>query len=471
MDRDTTATAATPDPETARLDREIEKRERAYAALEVRLERARNGNRGNLRSARELKIEDQLDAARQELYALRATRSTDYSGKTDAELRALLGQSATMPRPHLDAVTAEIARRRTARQAPAAAAPVGDYDPAELAEAFATAPDVVAAGRAREVMAMRRELGDAGVITRGMTDDEVRALAARQVADVDGREFGPDARVEVVSGSALSTSSAAAALLGSMVGWRGRVVAVEGTPNGGLARVDFTEHMAPLVMWSNRLRVVDDHDAAAPAGEASPLSQLGSAIDARATDGGRAAGDSADGGRAALLALVAELGITPATLRKVAEQVERHQARHVTAIETNRRGAFRWWCIDGDAEGDEYEVGEDAYRAATTHGPLVALSPFGRRPVVVHEGRGDNEHGVPRRSLGGVLAWEPYDGGEWRLQGYGTTSEIAGRDVAGAHAWAARLLGEGDYDREPVVVVGWEEHRDRYGEWWEPVAR
>lgn len=160
-----------------------------------------------------------------------------------------------------------------------------------------------------------------------------------------------------------------------------------------------------------------------------------------------------------------------ATLRAIADQVERDQAGHVTEIRVDG-GLFQWRCVQGDAAGHAYTVGEQAYAAATGHGPLVASSPFTRTAVIEHEGRGDNEHGVPRRMMANVLEWEPYDGGYWRLGGgRGSTSEIPGHDIAGAHAWAAVQLGKDDYDRPGVQVSRWEHHRDMYGEWWEPVTR
>ncbi|WP_431935758.1 hypothetical protein [Micromonospora sp. RP3T] len=290
-------------------------------------------------------------------------------------------------------------------------------------------------------------------LDRRAAEEASAAPSAGEVTDVDGRAFGPGARVEVVSGSALSTVSAAAALLGDMVGWRGRVLAVESTARGGLARVDFAfaDHPRGLVMWADRVRVVDE------AGE-SGAGFVGTVDDGRcpqcrheaehlldagcvARPGGkrcgckRAAGPAASvpaagavgetreqsaAGLAALRALVDEHGITAETLRAVADEV---QARNAA----------------------------------------------GR--LVVHEGRGENEHGVPRRSLTGSLEWERYDGGEWRLQGYGSTSAIGGDDVDGAQAWAAALLALEEYDRPGLVVLGWEQHRDAYGDWWEPVTR
>ncbi|MEU7591185.1 hypothetical protein AB0A95_33435 [Micromonospora sp. NPDC049230] len=158
------------------------------------------------------------------------------------------------------------------------------------------------------------------------------------------------------------------------------------------------------------------------------------------------------------------------TLRAIADHVERDQAGHVTEIEVDGAGQFQWRCVQGDAEGSGYDIGEEAYQAAVGHGPMVASSRFTRTPTIEHSGRGNNEHGVPRRSLAGSLEWEPYDGGEWRLVGRGSTSEIPEHDVAGAHAWAAGLLGEDDYDRRAVRVVRWEHHCDVDGEWWEPVT-
>lgn len=174
---------------------------------------------------------------------------------------------------------------------------------------------------------------------------------------------------------------------------------------------------------------------------------------------------------AALRGLVVECGIKPAVLRRVADQVERDQAGHVTEIQVDEDGRFQWRCVQGDADQTGIEVGEEAYQAAVAHGPLVATSPFVRGPVIEHEGRAENEAGVPRRALGGSLHFEPYDGDEWVLRGYGRNPGIGEGDIAGAHAWAAGLIGAMAEAGYAVSVARWEQHRDAYGEWWEPVAR
>ncbi|MFI7608853.1 hypothetical protein ACIBTV_27585 [Micromonospora sp. NPDC049366] len=172
----------------------------------------------------------------------------------------------------------------------------------------------------------------------------------------------------------------------------------------------------------------------------------------------------------ALLALVAARGIDPATLRAVADRIERDRAGHVTEIEVDGTGHFEWRCVQGDADQTGIEVGEDAYRAATAHGPLVADSPFVRGETIEHEGRGDNERGVPLRTLAGALEWQPYDGGEWKVAGWARTSDIDEGDIAGAQAWAARVIAD-SYGEGRPEVARWEHHRDRYGEWWTPVVR
>jgi hypothetical protein len=216
-----------------------------------------------------------------------------------------------------------------------------------------------------------------------------------------------------------------------------------------------------------------------------PVAALLSLVDEygveRATEtlmAGEAAGDTradetAARARAVRAQLAALLG-DPAGLRNVADLVERERLGHVTDIAgPDIAGHFEWSCIQGDADQTGMETAEEAYQAATAHGPLTATSPFARRPPIVHDQLARNRAGVPRRSLGRSLFYSPYDGGEWKFVGYGETTDVDEGDVAGAQAWAAAHLDSIDYDNgrsgRDRTVRRWEHHQDPHGEWWEPV--
>lgn len=223
------------------------------------------------------------------------------------------------------------------------------------------------------------------------------------------------------------------------------------------------DHVAVRAAWLEQWR---EQYAADPVGALLGLvDEVGveRALETMAT--GEGAGDTtADEAAARARAVRAQLaGVLsdPAALRAVADRVEREQLGHVTEIEgPDSAGHFEWRCVQGDAEQTGLERGEEAYAAATAHGPLVAGSVFARRPPVVHD------CGVSRRSFVGSLTYQPYEGGDWTLAGYGMTTDVDEDDVVGAQAWASGLIAA---DRAAPPVARWEHHQDPHGEWWEPV--
>lgn len=114
--------------------------------------------------------------------------------------------------------------------------------------------------------------------------------------------------------------------------------------------------------------------------------------------------------------------------------------------------------------------------AAEAHQPAAGAEPA----TIVHAGRGDNEHGVPRRTLAGSLYLDEYADfasgrpvAAWRVSGYeqGETFEIGEHDVDAAMRWAASVIAGvvDELDRVPTVAR-WQHHRDDHGQWWEPVV-
>lgn len=163
--------------------------------------------------------------------------------------------------------------------------------------------------------------------------------------------------------------------------------------------------------------------------------------------------------RAARAQLAAVLG-DPDALRAIADQVERDRLGHVTEIAgPDIAGHFEARCVAGDWDTTGLERGEDAYAAATAHGPLVAGSLFARRPPVIHA--------EPTSMSVGALV---LDGDQWRVNGYADTEDIDTDDITAAQAWATAVLAAKLYGRPPRTVVRWQQHQDPHGRWWEPVT-
>jgi len=103
---------------------------------------------------------------------------------------------------------------------------------------------------------------------------------------------------------------------------------------------------------------------------------------------------------------------------------------------------------------------------------LNAMTTVQLRPAPIeHDGLPVNEHGVSLYTITGSLHFaitgDSCGGtptGVWRLAGIAENVKIHPDDVGGAQTWAAAVLADlGD------VVVGWQHHREPYGELWKPI--